>query len=178
MTACATRACADERCRKPLPPGHRTDHCDKKCQNRHSARERSRKRSGTGVANRQPAFIRLLREEVPEGLCVYCERELTGRQRFICGDPQCHSDYQRDHKREVYALKQGQPLEETPVGPAEAELVAQLRASTARLSMQLDGFRAGVREVSTSVDRVCGSVDLVLHHVAAALDSLAQGGAR
>ena len=150
-TTCTTRVCADDRCGKPLPADAdpRARYCARKCLLRVSARTAARARSKSGRTNRQPDFIRRLRAEVPEGQCVYCKGPLTTRQRFMCAKPKCRTAYSADHRRE---RRTGKDL---PAAMAHdspgAVLAAELRASTARLAVQFDGFRARVREFCASV---------------------------
>lgn len=151
MTACATRTCADERCGKALPLGHPQEYCDVLCRRRTQDRERTRRKAGTGKVHGQPAFIRRLREEVPEGKCVYCEGPLGPKQRFVCASSECRAEYGRDHRAESKAKGEETPTENPRESALAAEAAVELRAGTARLAVQLDGFRARVREFCSSV---------------------------
>lgn len=42
-------------------------------------------------------LIHALRAEVTRGLCIYCERQLTGRQKFKCTDEECLRAYNADY---------------------------------------------------------------------------------
>lgn len=46
-------------------------------------------------------LIRQLAAETPEGLCIYCEEELSGLQRFTCADAECQRSYMRDWRAGV-----------------------------------------------------------------------------
>ncbi|WP_163998662.1 hypothetical protein [Pyxidicoccus caerfyrddinensis] len=99
----------------------------------------------------QPRFIRRLRESVAAGRCVYCKGPLSPRQRFVCGKKECRAAYGADYRRETEGHGVVGWHEDSRATVVEAELVAELRASTARLAVQLDGFRARVLEFCAQV---------------------------
>jgi hypothetical protein len=93
----------------------------------------------------KPQFVRVLRAEVPAGLCVYCEGKLVGLQRFVCRTPACLNAYIHDWHLEKDARRAAAG------GEGEAELAAEARVDfevgRLRLAVQLDALRAGVREL-------------------------------
>lgn len=72
------------------------------CSEAHGHRHRDLLRiSDIAAAHKKPGvrIVRKLREEVPAGLCIYCERRLTGTQRMKCLRVECNRAYQADYKR-------------------------------------------------------------------------------
>ncbi|MBZ4395156.1 hypothetical protein [Myxococcus sp. AS-1-15] len=149
MTPCAEvprpRVCADENCAAALVADNPRDYCGPRCRRRATRRRRERERHPGRPVKEKPRFIRVLRAEVPAGLCVYCEGKLVGLQRFVCRTPACLNAYIHDWHLEKDARRAAAG------GEGEAELAAEARVDfevgRLRLAVQLDALRAGVREL-------------------------------
>jgi hypothetical protein len=76
---------------------------------------------------------------------------LNSRQRFVCATKECRAAYGADYRREAESNGVDGWHEDSRATVVEAELVEDLRASTARLAVQLDGFRGRVLEFVASV---------------------------
>jgi len=93
----------------------------------------------------KPRFIRELRAEVPEGLCVYCECQLSGLQRFLCAASPCRNAYIDDWHLERDALRAADGVDDEVSVAAEAR--ADFEAGRLRLAIQFDSARAAIREL-------------------------------
>lgn|GEM_PF-4917958 len=139
------RACADEHCATALADDNPGTYCGPKCRRRASARRRRHEANPGRSIKVKPRFIRELRAEVPEGLCVYCECQLSGLQRFLCAASPCRNAYIDDWHLERDALRAADGVDDEVSVAAEAR--ADFEAGRLRLAIQFDSARAAIREL-------------------------------
>ena len=80
------------------------------CSRKHlvqSMRERRRNQTARKPGIKAPQFVRDMMEDVPNGMCIFCEREAA---RVICKEPECKTAYNRLYKDEQRAKERAARL--------------------------------------------------------------------
>lgn len=120
-------------------------------QKRFCTRQHWRKARAKGISSRAPAFVLRLRQEVPDGHCLFCSEPLPPARRVVCGSKRCLNDYNVEYKREMRMMARGEDpyalLREDVEDGWAMEMQAEMRQAAQRRELLLGDMRIMRRQL-------------------------------